>query len=58
VKYFDLRTNVVWQFGKVKVPEDGQVRPKHIAIDCDFNSILNKKEIVKICLSCIKVEAN
>jgi hypothetical protein len=22
-------------------PEDGQVGPKHAAIDCDFNAILN-----------------
>jgi hypothetical protein len=24
-----------------RLPEDGQVRPKHIAVDCDFNVILN-----------------
>jgi hypothetical protein len=23
------------------LPEDGQVRPKHVATDCDFNVILN-----------------
>jgi hypothetical protein len=22
-------------------PEDDQVRPKHVAVDCDFNIILN-----------------
>jgi hypothetical protein len=29
-----------------QLPEDGQVRPKHVAIDCDFNNILNYREIV------------
>jgi hypothetical protein len=24
-----------------QLPEDGQVRPKHAAADCDFNVILN-----------------
>jgi hypothetical protein len=24
-----------------QLPEDGQVRPKHVAGDCDFNVILN-----------------
>jgi hypothetical protein len=24
-----------------QLPEDGQVGPKHVAIDCDFNVILN-----------------
>jgi hypothetical protein len=23
------------------LPEDGQIRPKHAAADCDFNVILN-----------------
>jgi hypothetical protein len=34
LKYFDLRTCAVW-------PEDGQTRPKHIAVGCGFNVILN-----------------
>jgi hypothetical protein len=29
-----------------QLPEDGQVRPKHVADDCDFNVILNYEEIV------------
>jgi hypothetical protein len=29
-----------------QLPEDGQVRPKHVAVDCNFNVILNKEEIV------------
>jgi hypothetical protein len=28
------------------LPEDGQVGPKHVALDCDFNVILNELEIV------------
>jgi hypothetical protein len=24
-----------------QLPEDGQVGPKHVAVDCDFNVILN-----------------
>jgi hypothetical protein len=24
-----------------QLPEDGQVMPKHVAVDCDFNGILN-----------------
>jgi hypothetical protein len=24
-----------------QLPEDGQVRPQHVAVDCDFNVILN-----------------
>jgi hypothetical protein len=39
LKYTDLRTSAVWQFQKV--PEDGQVRLKHVAVGCDFNVILN-----------------
>jgi hypothetical protein len=27
-----------------KLSEDGQVRPKYVAIDCDFNVILNWSE--------------
>jgi hypothetical protein len=29
-----------------QLPEDGQVRPNHVAVDCDFNVILNYGEIV------------
>jgi 3-phosphoglycerate kinase len=29
-----------------QLPEDGQVRPKHVAVDCDINVILNYEEIV------------
>jgi hypothetical protein len=29
-----------------QLPEDGQVRLKHVAVDCDFNVILNYGEIV------------
>jgi hypothetical protein len=32
LKYLDLRTSEL-------LSEDGQIRPKHIAVDCDFNSI-------------------
>jgi 3-phosphoglycerate kinase len=31
-----------------QLPEDGQVRPKHVAIDCDFNVILDYGEIMNI----------
>jgi hypothetical protein len=24
-----------------QLPEDGQIRPKHVAVDCDFSVILN-----------------
>jgi hypothetical protein len=24
-----------------QLPEDGEVMPKHVAVDCDFNVILN-----------------
>jgi hypothetical protein len=24
-----------------QLPEDGQVRPKHVAINCDFDVVLN-----------------
>jgi hypothetical protein len=42
LKYFDLRTSSVWRFRKSeRLPEDGQVWPKHVAVDCDFNVILN-----------------
>jgi hypothetical protein len=30
-----------------QLPEDGQVRPKHVAAECEINVILNKREIVK-----------
>jgi 3-phosphoglycerate kinase len=29
-----------------QLPEDGQVRPKHVAVDCDCNVTLNEGEIV------------
>jgi hypothetical protein len=29
-----------------QVPEDGQVRPKYVAVDSDFNVVLNWEEIV------------
>jgi hypothetical protein len=32
------------------LPEDGQLMPKHVAIDRDFNVILNEGEIVKTVL--------
>jgi hypothetical protein len=39
-KYFDLRSSA--EVSKSEhLPEDGQVRPKHIAIGCDFNVTLN-----------------
>jgi hypothetical protein len=48
LKYFDLRTSAVWQFKKSEyLPEDGQVRPKHVVVDCDFNVILKKGETVE-----------
>jgi hypothetical protein len=28
------------------LPEDGQVRPKYAAVDCDFNIILNEAQTV------------
>jgi hypothetical protein len=28
-----------------QLPEDGQVRPKHVATDGDFNVILNKERL-------------
>jgi hypothetical protein len=28
---------VQWQF---QLPEEGLVRPKHVAVECDFNGIL------------------
>jgi hypothetical protein len=33
-------------FESEQLSEDGQVRPKHIAVDCVFNAILNEGEIV------------
>jgi hypothetical protein len=33
-KYIDLRSSAAWRFSKSEqLPEDGQVRPKHVAID-------------------------
>jgi hypothetical protein len=38
---------LMWKVMQCKVsaseqlPEDGQVRPKHVAVDCNFNVILN-----------------
>jgi hypothetical protein len=40
-KYFDL-TSAVWRFRKSEqLSEDGQVRPKHVAVGCDSNVILD-----------------
>jgi hypothetical protein len=42
LKYFDLRNSSAWKFLKVKseqLPEDGQVRTKHVAVDGDFNVV-------------------
>jgi hypothetical protein len=34
LKYIDLRSSAVRQFSKSEqLPEDGQVRPKHVAVD-------------------------
>jgi uncharacterized alkaline shock family protein YloU len=29
-----------------QLPEGGQVRPKYVAVDCDFNAILNYGESI------------
>jgi 3-phosphoglycerate kinase len=29
-----------------QLPQDGQIRPKHVAVGCDFNVILNEGETV------------
>jgi hypothetical protein len=35
----------MWRFSKSKqLPEDGQVKPKHVAVDCDSHIILNEGE--------------
>jgi 3-phosphoglycerate kinase len=39
-----------------QLPEDGQVRPKHVVVDCDFNIILNQREIIKT--AALKTEMN
>jgi hypothetical protein len=39
-----------------KLPEDGQVRPKHVAVDCDFNVNLNYGENVN--RLALKMEVN
>jgi hypothetical protein len=37
----NIGTTVVQQFQLVNnLPEDGLVKPKHVAIKCDFNDIL------------------
>jgi hypothetical protein len=42
LKYVDLKSSAVRLFRKMNImPEDGQVEPKHVAVDCDFNVILN-----------------
>lgn len=38
--------------------EDGQVRLKHVAIDCEFDVILNWGEIVNIFYVALKMEMN
>jgi hypothetical protein len=43
LKYFDLRTSAVSVavLYSEHLPEDGQVRLKHVAVDCDINVTLN-----------------
>jgi hypothetical protein len=42
LKYIDLRSSAVRLFPKSEqLPEDGQVRPKRVTINGDFNFILN-----------------
>lgn len=41
LKHFDLRTSTVVGVSKsVHLAVDGELRPKHVAIECDFNVIL------------------
>jgi hypothetical protein len=40
LKYFDLRTSELVSKSE-RLLEDSQVRPKHVAVDCDFIVILN-----------------
>jgi hypothetical protein len=39
-----------------QLAEDGPVRPKHVAVDCDFSVILNYEEIVN--RAALKMEMN
>jgi hypothetical protein len=42
IEIFWLKNWCSMAFSKSELlPEDGQIRPKHIAVDCDFNVILN-----------------
>jgi hypothetical protein len=54
LKYFDSRTSVVCSVSKsAHFPEDGQVRPKHVAVDCDFCYFKLRRNCEQ---SCIKDE--
>jgi hypothetical protein len=45
-------------FESEQLPEDGQVGPKHVAVDCDFNVVINYGEIGNSCIKdgseCVK----
>jgi hypothetical protein len=42
MQYIDLKPGAVRRFSdSEQLPEDGQVRPKQVAINCDFNVIVN-----------------
>jgi hypothetical protein len=57
LKYIDLRSSVLLQFQKSRqFPEDGKVRQKHVALDCDFNIILTERENVNIFIVALKME--